>query len=87
MGHMCDQYYGMAVRPGGGLFVLADPFGPNPRVRDVLADAVVERGRLEGQKLSGGPSTPPADLVFDGAGNLFGPPDPGRLVPLPEPVL
>jgi hypothetical protein len=73
IGHMCDQYYGMAVRPGGGLFVLSDPFGPNPQVRDVLADSTVERGRLKGQKLAGGPSTPPADLVFDAVGNLFGP--------------
>ena len=28
--HMCDQYYGMTARPGGGLYVLADPFGPEP---------------------------------------------------------
>jgi hypothetical protein len=72
-GHMCDQYYGMAERPGGGLFVLSDPFGPSPQVRDLLAASTVERGRLEGQKLAGGPNTPPADLVFDGAGNLSGP--------------
>ncbi len=52
--HMCDQYYGMTARPGGGLYVLADPFGPEPKVRDVLADSVVQRGRLQGQKLSGG---------------------------------
>ncbi len=53
--HMCDQYYGIAARPGGGLCVLSDPWGPNPRVRDVLADAVAGNGRLKGQKLSGGP--------------------------------
>jgi hypothetical protein len=70
--HMCDQYYGMAVRPGGGLYVLSDAFGPAPQVRDVLADSVVQRGRLKGQKLSGGPATPPP-LHFDGVGNVHGP--------------
>jgi hypothetical protein len=69
--HMCDQYYGMAARPGGGLYVLSDPFGPNPRLRDVLADSVVERGRLKGQKLSGGPNKP-YRISFDGMGNLGG---------------
>jgi hypothetical protein len=72
MGHMCDQYYGMAVRPGGGLFVLSHPFGQDPQVRDLLADSTVESGRLKGQKLAGGASTPPADLIFDGQGNLLG---------------
>ena len=70
--HMCDQFYGMAARPGGGLYVLSGAFGPNPQVRDVLANAVVPRGRLKGQKLSGGPSTPPP-LSFDGGGNVHGP--------------
>ena len=70
--HMCDQYYGMAARPGGGLYVLSDPFGPNPQLRDVLAEAVLRQGRLQGQKLAGGPSTPPP-LSFDGMGNLYGP--------------
>lgn len=70
--HMCDQYYGMAARPGGGLYVLSNPFGPNPTVRDVLAGKVVERGRLKGKPLPGGPNNPPA-MQFDGMGNLHGP--------------
>jgi hypothetical protein len=70
--HMCDQYYGMAARPGGGLYVLTGAFGSQPQVRDVLANAVVERGRLKGQKLSGGPADAPP-LSFDGGGNLHGP--------------
>lgn len=70
--HMCDQYYGMAARPGGGLFTVSGLFGPSPKVRDVLADSVVERGRLKGQKLWGGPDAPP-ELQFDGEGNLEGP--------------
>ena len=71
-GHMCDQYYGITQQPGGGLFVLAEPFGPEPQVRDLLAESVVERGRLKGQKLGGGPSVPPP-LSYDGVGNLTGP--------------
>ncbi len=69
--HMCDQYYGMAARPGGGLFVLQDAFGEEPMARDILADSVVQNGRLTGQKLSGGPNRP-YRLEFDGEGNLNG---------------
>ena len=69
--HMCDQYYGMAARPGGGLYVLSDPFGLRPQVRDVLAGSVVRNGRLEGQRLSGGPMRM-WNLSFDGEGNLHG---------------
>ncbi len=69
--HMCDQYYGITMRPGGGLYVLAGPFGPKPEVRDVLAGSVVRRGRLTGQKLSGGSGPSPA-LSYDGVGNIRG---------------
>ena len=62
--HMCDQYYGVNARPGGGVCVLSDPFGPSPRLRDVLAESVVERGRLKGRKLEGGSVVAP-DLSFD----------------------
>ena len=44
--HMCDQYYGAHAVPGGGVFVLSNPFGEKPKERDVLAGSVVERGRL-----------------------------------------
>lgn len=53
--HMCDQFYGIAAAPGGGLYVLENAFSDAPKVRDLLADATVENGRLKGQKLSGGP--------------------------------
>ena len=69
--HMCDQYYGIAATPGGGLYVLEDAFGPEPQVRDVLADSVVERGRLAGERLCGGPTTPPA-VRYDGMGRRHG---------------
>lgn len=69
--HMCDQYYGMAATPGGGLYILTGAFGPCPQVRNVLHDSVVQNGRLAGQKLQGGVTRPP-ELKFDGEGNLEG---------------
>lgn len=73
--HMCDQYYGIAARPGGGLFVLEDAFSAAPRARDMLEDSVVRRGRLEGEMLRGG--TAPAKLSYDGEGRLTESSDPG----------
>ncbi len=69
--HMCDQYYGMTAQPGGGLYVLTNPFGPNPTLRDVLAGSVVTNGRLKGAKLSGGPGKA-YRLSYDWVGNLSG---------------
>ena len=69
--HMCDQYYGIAAMPGGGLYVLSDPFESHPQLRDVLADSVVRSGRLTGQKLSGGPNKL-WRISYDGMGNLSG---------------
>ncbi|MBM4031518.1 MAG: hypothetical protein FJ291_06985, partial [Planctomycetes bacterium] len=69
--HMCDQYYGITAKPGGGLYVLHNPFGPKPTVQDVLANSVVERGRLKGQKLLGGPARS-ADDPYDGGGGRGG---------------
>ncbi len=70
-GHMCDQFYGAAQQPGGGLFVLEDAFGPAPRLRDVLADAVVANGRLKGQALGGGPRRE-WNVGYDGMGHVRG---------------
>ncbi|MBI5388451.1 MAG: hypothetical protein HZA90_27620 [Verrucomicrobia bacterium] len=69
--HMCDQFYGICAAPGGGLFVLTDPFGVDPQVRDLLANSMVESGRLKGRRLSGGPARPP-QLSYDGVGHLRG---------------
>jgi len=69
--HMCDQYYGANTRPGGGLYVLSDPFGETPKVRDIVAGAVVEKGRLKGKKLEGGSFLSP-DLSYDGKTVVFG---------------
>ena len=69
--HMCDQYYGIAARPGGGLYVLKNPFSEKPEVRDVLANAVVEKGRLKGQRLIGGNGAN-AKLHWNGVSQLTG---------------
>ena len=68
--HMCDQYYGVNARPGGGLFVLNNPFSQQPVVTDLLAESIVEAGRLAGRTLAGGSFLSP-DLSFDGTQILF----------------
>ncbi len=68
--HMCDQYYGINVLPGGGICELSDPFGENPQVRDVMANSVVQSGRLKGQVLDQGSFLAP-DLSYDGHTILF----------------
>ncbi len=66
--HMCDQYYGIAAKPGGGLHILENPFGPEKSVHNLLETSTVERGRLTGQALRGGQAPP--DLHYDGSGRL-----------------
>jgi len=68
--HMCDQYYGCNARPGGGLYVLADPLGPHPKLTNLLENSVVEKGRLAGRKLEGGSFLSP-EVSFDGKTILF----------------
>jgi len=68
--HMCDQYFGFHAKPGGGVYILHDPFGPEPKLRDVLADSVVAGGRLRGRKLKGGSFLSP-ELSFDAKTILF----------------
>jgi hypothetical protein len=68
--HMCDQYYGCNARPGGGLFILSDPFGTSPKLINVLQNSVVERGRLTGDDLSSGAFLSP-ELSYDGKTILF----------------
>ena len=68
--HMCDQYYGCNAKPGGGLFILSDAFGPNPTLTNVLEDSVVEQGRLAGERLTEGTFLSP-ELSYDGRTILF----------------
>jgi len=64
--HMCDQYYGEYAVPGGGVYVLSDPFGDKPTEKNILSDSVVEKGRLKGSRLedTGGFLSP--ELSYDG---------------------
>jgi len=68
--HMCDQYYGCNAVPGGGLFILSNPFGAYPKLINVLGNSVVENGRLKGDNLSTGAFLSP-DLSYDGKTILF----------------
>ena len=54
--HMCDQYYGVYLLPGGGIYRLENAFNPDapPTVTNVLENSVVQSGRLAGTKLSTG---------------------------------
>ncbi|MHC4994163.1 MAG: HzsA-related protein, partial [Planctomycetota bacterium] len=76
--HMCDQYYGITQQPGGGLFVLDNPFSNNPQPRDLIANSAVQNGRLKGYRLAGADTETPSqhlpmrgsflspDVSFDG---------------------
>jgi hypothetical protein len=69
--HMVDQYEGFNAAPGGGVFILNNPFSDNPVVENLLEDKKVEGGRLKGQVLDGG-SFVTLDLDYDGDEILFG---------------
>lgn len=68
--HMCDQYYGFHAIPGGGLFVLENPFRDKPIIRNILADSVCENGRFKGKRLQPGGFLSP-ELSYDGNTILF----------------
>ena len=67
---MCDQYFGHNSLPGGGVYVLENAFGVEPRLRDVTAGAAVQNGRLLGQILGKGSFLSP-ELSFDGKTVVF----------------
>ena len=68
--HMVHQYYGYTALPGGGLYVLSDPFSDQPEVIDLLAESRVENGRLAERKLVPGAFLAP-DVSYDGTTILF----------------
>jgi hypothetical protein len=68
--HMCDQYFGFHAIPGGGLFILETPFGEEPKLRNILENAICENGRFKGQKLDKGAFLSP-DLSWNGKTILF----------------
>jgi hypothetical protein len=67
-GHMCLYPGGGGV--GGGLFVLSDPFGTAPRLRNVLKDASRENGKPQDLDLAR-PTICSFDLSYDGRTILF----------------
>ena len=68
--HMVHQFYGFGAKPGGGLFVLCDPFSDKPKLVDLLQDAAVPAGRLGGRRLEPGCFLSP-EVSFDGRTILF----------------
>lgn len=68
--HMCDQFFGANAIPGGGLFLLTEPFGAQPVLLDLLEHSYVQGGRLAGCKLAGGAFLSP-DLSWDGRQIVF----------------
>jgi len=68
--HMVHQFYGFGAKPGGGLFLLCDPFSDEPKLVDLLQDSVVQQGRLAGRRLEPGCFLSP-ELSFDGRTILF----------------
>ena len=68
--HMCDQFYGFNAVRGGGLFVLEDPFGETPRLRNLLEDSIAGTGRFAGKPLPPGAYLSP-ELSFDGSTVYF----------------
>jgi len=63
--HMCDQFYGFTAAPGGGLYVLENPLGDEPKLVNLLEHSVVEQGKMKGRKLEGGAFLSP-EVSFDG---------------------
>ena len=68
--HMCDQYYGFTAVPGGGLFVLSDPFGDRPKLTNLVENSPVQSGRLAGRQLPPGSFLSP-EVSYDGKTVLF----------------
>ncbi len=68
--HMVDQYEGHNAAPGGGVFVLNNPFSENPSANNLLVNKKVESGRLKGQSLEEG-SFISLDLDYEGKEILF----------------
>lgn len=63
--HMVDQYLGFNQHKGGGVFVLENPFSPDPVVRSLLAEVKVDNGRLKGQTLEDNGSFISLELDWD----------------------
>ena len=69
-GHICDQYIGHNQRPGGGLYVLHNPFSDKPKAQGLLDGVTVANGPMKGKQLTGG-SFISLELSFDAKTMLF----------------
>jgi hypothetical protein len=69
--HMVDQYFGFNAEQAGGVYVLERPFGDQPTVRSLLADARVGNGRLQGRALENRGGFISLDLDWDAQTLLF----------------
>ena len=85
--HCCDQFFGNTTRPGGSVYILDDPFGAKPVLRDILASSPVSNGRLQGKTLWGSSFRAP-ELSYDGDQIFFAATQcaPGKRVWTPETV-
>lgn len=69
--HMVDQYLGFNQDKTGGVFVLENPFGGHPVVKDMLANSPVQSGRLAGRTLVDHGSFIGLDLDYSAKTLLF----------------
>ena len=68
-GHFVTQYFGFNALPGGGIYLIRN-YKSVPEIVNILADSVVENGRLKGRKLNYGAFATP-DLSYDGESIVF----------------
>ena len=61
---MVDQYEGHTARPGGGVYILHNPFSDAPGVTNLLEGQTVIAGKRKGQQLKDG-SFIALDLDYD----------------------
>jgi hypothetical protein len=68
-GHFATQFFGFNALPGGGLYTVKN-FKNTPQFVNIVANSVVQNGRLKGRKLDHGAFATP-DLSFDGRQIVF----------------
>ena len=68
--HMTTAHFGHTQIYGGGLYIVRNFKSSKPTIVNIAKDAVIQRGRWKGHKLSGGAIISP-DLSFDGKEILF----------------
>lgn len=64
--HMVDQYLGFNQSKRGGIYVLENPFGDNPKVKSLLANSKVTKGKLKEKILENDGSFISLELDYSG---------------------